>query len=194
MKKAVKLMAVLLALVILAAGCTRNYSKWSPVYCDSIGLDSTEDFSGVSNNTRTAFYVPDEWICSRVGDYIFFASYEIDSLEDILQPGEELYMLGWIADSAEKANYYDATRLFDNVTIPQDSAMFSTRLSNGAVFGRERYDIGDESQPKYYITLRSNTFYEIKLIDWQDVCGKELMKEIAESYAIGEVPKQEKSG
>lgn len=179
MNKKRLLLCILLAVCLLFGGCTRTYDDWAGIYCDDIGGERVT--SGVAEVGRAVFYVPEEWICSRVDDFIFFASYEIDSLDDVQIPGGELYLVGWTAAYTAAGAPHSIEEIFDNVTVPADSAMFSAGLNNGAVYGREVYNIGVEGQPKYYLTLRPNEFTEIKLIDWQDLCGKELIKKIANS-------------
>lgn len=176
------LLCVLLTLCLLLGGCTRTYNDWAGIYCDDIGGGRVT--SGVAEVGRATFYVPEEWICSRVDDFIFFASYEIDDLEEVQLPGGELYLVGWVAPYTEGTLSHSVEEIFDNVTVPADSAMFSVGLNNGAVYGREVYNLGTEGQPKYYLTLRPNEFTEIKLIDWQDLCGKELVKKIAGSLMV----------
>lgn len=179
MNKKILLLCVALVLCLLLGGCTRTYDDWAGIYCDDIGGETVT--SGVAENGRAVFYVPEEWICSRIDDFIFFASYEINSLDEVQIPGGQLYLAGWIAPYTEGVPQRSIEEIFDNVTVPADSAMFSAGLNNGAVYGREVYNIGTEGQPKYYLTLRPNEFTEIKLIDWQDRCGKELIKKIANS-------------
>lgn len=172
MKRFVAILTAVCMLFCLAS-CSRNYTDWKIVRF-------SDDAARESDQPPAAFMVPQDWVVSQVEDFWFFASYPIDDLSEILQDGE-LYLIGWSNDHAPD---HSVSELFDNVTLPTDQALFSVDLGNGAVYGQEKYQVDGDIWTKYYVSLSSHDVYELKLIDWQDRCGKQLIKKIAYSYSI----------
>lgn len=179
MKKYCWIFALVLAFSVLFTGCTRNYTHWSLIYSDSIGSEIAQT---TVDREKALFYVPDGWVCSRVDDFVFFANYEVTDLNNIFKSDGTLYALGWINYSDDIAPH-TIGELFGYAAMPSDPIVFSVGLDNGAYYGMEKYDIGGTVEKRHYISLQSEEIFEIKLIDWQGVCGKKLMRDIAASYS-----------
>ena len=174
------LICAIIVIAIIFTGCSRDYSSWRLVYCESIGSSDVQ----ANPDKDPFFYVPSDWVCSRIGDYIFFASYVITNTKDIIKEDGELYLIGWLNKNDHES--YTVRNLFDYIAVPSDSAVYGVGVGNGAIYGREKYIVGTQTQEKNYVSLKSTKFYELKLIDWQDNCGKDLMKLIAQSFYAGQ--------
>lgn len=171
-----RILATLTALCMLFcfACCSRNYTDWK-----TVTFASTAE--GARSENAATFMVPNDWVVSRVDDFWFFASYPIEDLSEILQTPGELYLIGW--SNITEPNHA-VSELFEHVDLPDDSALFSVGLDNGAIYGQEKYEVDGDMWTKYYVSLKSYDVYELKLIDWQNRCGKQLMKNIAYSYSV----------
>ena len=69
-----------------------------------------------------------------------------------------------------------------NLSIPVESTKFHMQLYNGASYGEENYIYFGELVDKYFVSFQYDDFYTVKLVDWQGLCGKSLVKRIALSY------------
>lgn len=178
-----RILSAIVAVCILLSfsGCSRNYTGWKSIRCNV--TDSDTEFSAEAGQAK--FRVPAHWILSRVGDFWFFADYKISSLDEIVKERGDLYIVGWI-NKTETGVTHSIPELFPEISIPDDAAMFSVGIRNGAVYGQEKYIYNDEIWTKYYVSLKTYDIYELKLIDWHDKCGKELMKNIARSFEVGD--------
>lgn len=176
-----RVLALIIAICMMFSlyACSRNYTGWKTVNCDMTLFPQAE----VDDNS-TFFMVPEEWVVSVVGDFWFFASYPIDDLSNIIDHDGELYLVGWV-NKAEQV--HSLSELLPDVSVPADSAMFSVGVRNGAVYGQEKYSVKDEIWTKYYVSMKSQSFFELKLIDWQNLCGKEMMKNIARTFVTPDV-------
>ncbi len=186
----IRLVALVLCLAMFCAvaGCSRNYTSWNKIYFGS-PQENQPDVTAESDQTplddsqfAAYFYVPDDWIYSRVDDYFFFASYEVTNLNQILRSNGELYLIGFVnSDDGVTYTNHDLSEVI-NLSIPVESTVFHMQLYNNASYGKETYIYFDKLVPKYYVSFQYDKYYTVKLIDWQGLCGKSLIKKIALSY------------
>ena len=94
------ILSVALCLALLCTGCSRNYTGWNKIFfgnpmADRPDVSAEKGEPGLDDSQFAAcFYVPAHWQYSRVGDYIFFASYEVTDLNQILRSNGQLYLVG----------------------------------------------------------------------------------------------------
>ena len=134
-----------------------------------------EGFKNIELSDVGSFYVPQDWVCIREDDVVYFID---ESFVDAKEKITNCYLIGTIYEYDK--NYRDENPYL--AEIEEKNLISSEVFSNSVIIGEKEYQINGELTNKYFMDCYISSETSLAFVVWDDSINYEVISEIGKSF------------
>ncbi len=165
-KRKIILIVIVILILILMIIAIVGYKIYRKIFPDYTGWKKIE-ITDIGS-----FYVPEDWIYTKEGTIVYFTD------KPITEEEYKIYLIGTQFIRNEK--YIKITDIYPNYKEKENEN--GKILSNSASYEEIIFEINNQEEKKFHITLSAGIDNKLHLYAWDNLVNIETIKKIAESY------------